>query len=146
MLNEIQEKELSKNCRVKVKNFPGDTSETIANEVEQLVSSKSDCIFVGTNDHSKQVNILDKVRKIIKNVQRSFPNTRVVFLNFILQKDKTNLSKKRKETNRRLKNYTTQKISILLKTIIYRKNIGSEKIAFEQARWLSICKEFITLS
>ena len=37
---------------VKVKNFPGDTSKIIANDVEQLVSDKLNCLTVdvGTNE------------------------------------------------------------------------------------------------
>lgn len=37
---------------VKVKNFPGDTSKIIANDVEQLVSDKLNCLIidVGTNE------------------------------------------------------------------------------------------------
>ena len=42
------------------------SSETTADEVEQLVSCKSDCFFVGTNDLSKQINTLDNVRKSTK--------------------------------------------------------------------------------
>ena len=37
---------------VKVKNFPGDASKIIANDVEQLVSDKLNCLIidVGTNE------------------------------------------------------------------------------------------------
>ena len=83
------------------------SSETTADEVEQLVSCKSDCFFVGTNDLSKQINTLDNVRKSIKNVERPSPNTRVVFSNLILRRGKPNSSKKAQETKGRLKNNTT---------------------------------------
>ena len=52
MLNGIHEKGMSKNYRVRVKNFPGGTSATILETIDQSVKSKPDCLIVhaGTND------------------------------------------------------------------------------------------------
>ena len=52
MLNGIHEKGMSKNYRVKVNNFPGGTSATILENIDQFVKSKPDCLIVhaGTND------------------------------------------------------------------------------------------------
>ena len=50
--NGIHEKGMSKNYRVKVNNFPGGTSATILENIDQFVKSKPDCLIVhaGTND------------------------------------------------------------------------------------------------
>ena len=52
LLNSINEKGLSKDNRVEIKNFPGGTTETISEEVEELVKNKPDTLIVhaGTND------------------------------------------------------------------------------------------------
>ena len=59
-------KKLSKNNRVKIKNFPVGTSETNLEEVEELVKSKPDThiVHAETNDLTKRINVLNDVRKI----------------------------------------------------------------------------------
>ena len=46
MFNGIHEKGMSKNHRVKVNSFPGGTSATILENIDQLVKSKPDCLIV----------------------------------------------------------------------------------------------------
>ena len=52
MLNNIHERGLSKQYTVKVKNFPGATTEIILETLEKLLQSKPDMLIVhvGTND------------------------------------------------------------------------------------------------
>ena len=63
----MDEKGLSKNNRVKINNFPGGTSETILEEVEELVKNKSETLIVlaGTTDLTKMINVLNNVKKYI---------------------------------------------------------------------------------
>ena len=65
MLNGIHEKDMSKNYRVKVNNFPGGTSATILENIDQLVKSKPDCLIVhaGTNDLANGTNLLNQAKK-----------------------------------------------------------------------------------
>ena len=81
MLNGIHEGRLSKQQQVKIQNLPGGTSETILDEVDTLVADKPDCIIVhaGTNDITKGINSLNSVKKIVKKVKQTSPNTKVVF-------------------------------------------------------------------
>ena len=81
MLNGIHEGGLSKQQQVKIQNLPGGTSETILDEVDTLVADKPDCIIVhaGTNDITKGINSLNSVKKIVKKVKQTSPNTKVVF-------------------------------------------------------------------
>ena len=74
MLNEIHEKGMSKNHRVKVNNFPGGTNAMIQENIDQLVKSKPDCLIVypGTNDLADGRNLLDQVKKIVEQVKK-FP-------------------------------------------------------------------------
>ena len=46
LLNGINEKGLSKDNHVKIKNFPGGTTETILGEVKELVKNKPDTLIV----------------------------------------------------------------------------------------------------
>ena len=63
----MDEKGLSKNNGVKINNFPGGTSETILEEVEELVKNKSETLIVlaGTTDLTKMINVLNNVKKYI---------------------------------------------------------------------------------
>ena len=81
MLNGIHEGRLSKQQQVKIQNLPGGTSETILDEVDTLVADKPDCIIVhaGTNDITKGIDSLNSVKKIVKKVKQTSPNTKVVF-------------------------------------------------------------------
>ena len=81
MLNGIHEGGLSKQQQVKIQNLPGGTSETILDEVDTLVADKPDCIIVhaGTNDITKGINSLNSVKKIVKKIKQTSPNTKVVF-------------------------------------------------------------------
>ena len=75
MLNGINEKGLSKEKHVEIKNFLGGTTETISGEVEELVKNKLDTLIVqaGTNDLMNGKNVLNNVKKVIKLVKRFSP-------------------------------------------------------------------------
>ena len=52
LLNRIHEKGLPKNHNGKVNNFPGGTSTTVLENLDNLVLNKPDCVVIhaGTND------------------------------------------------------------------------------------------------
>ena len=104
MLNGVNEKGLSKLHNVKVKNYPGATSEDILDKIDNLLRLKPDCLLVhvGTND------LTNHVKKMVKKVNNSSPYTKLVFSSVILRKDEKDISKKIGETNQRLKNYCKQ--------------------------------------
>ena len=63
VLNGVNEKVLSKSHNVKVKNYPGATSEDILDKIDDLLKVKPDCLLVhiGTNDPTNNVNLLNSV-------------------------------------------------------------------------------------
>ena len=65
MLNDVNEKGLSKLRKVKVKNYPGATSEDILDKIDDLLKVKPDCllVYVGTNDLTNNVNLQNSVKK-----------------------------------------------------------------------------------
>ena len=76
MPNGIHEKAMSKNYRAKANNFPGGTSATILENIDQLVTSKPNCLIVhaGTNDLANRSNLLNKAKKIVKQVKKVSQN------------------------------------------------------------------------
>ena len=120
ILNSMNEKGLSKSHSVNVKSYPGATSEDILDKINNLLKVKPDCLLVhvGTNDLTNKVDLLISVKKMVKKVKNSSPNTKLVFSSVILHIHKKYVSKKVGETNQRLKNYCKQKILILLITVI----------------------------
>ena len=65
MLNRIHEKSMSNKHRLKVNNFPGRTSATVLENIDQLVKSKPNCLIVhaGTNDLANGRNLLNQTIK-----------------------------------------------------------------------------------
>ena len=94
MLSGIHEGGLLKQQQVKIQNFLGGASETILDEVDTFVAGKPDCIIVhvGTNDITKGINSLNSVKKIVKKVKQTSPDTKVVFSSLITRKDKKRFS------------------------------------------------------
>ena len=66
MLKSIHKRGLSKQHTIKVKQFPGATTETILEKLENLLEPKPDMLIVhgGTNDLSKNINYLNNLRKV----------------------------------------------------------------------------------
>ena len=65
MLNNISEHGISKQHSVKVRNFPGATTERINEEIDDTLQSKADLIIIhaGTDDLAKKINPLNNLRK-----------------------------------------------------------------------------------
>ena len=108
----INEKGLwSKDNRVKTKKIPGGTTETILEEVKELVKNKPDTLIVhaGTNDFTKGKNVLNNVKKIIKSVKRFSPQTKLAFSSMIFRKDKKNIDKEVLDTNAGLRDFCNRK-------------------------------------
>ena len=76
-----------------------------------LLADKPDCIIIhaGRNDITNGINSLNSVKKIVENVKKSSPNTKLVFSSILLRKDKKDISKKVTDINSRLKHYCQQK-------------------------------------
>ena len=81
MLNGVNEKGLSKSHNVKVKNYPGAASEEILDKIKDLLKFKPACLLVhvGTKDLTNNMNLLNSVKKMVKKVNNSSRNTKLVF-------------------------------------------------------------------
>ena len=68
MLNNMSERGISKQHSVKVRNFPGATTEGINEEINDILQSKPGIIIihVGINDLVTKINPLNSLRKILK--------------------------------------------------------------------------------
>ena len=85
MLNNINNRGISKTKKVDVLNFPGATSTDILTKIDDALDKKpeSTIIHVGTNDLTNDVNLLSNVKKIVSNTNRTSPNTSLSFSNII---------------------------------------------------------------
>ena len=74
MLNDMNEKRLSKSHNVKVVNYPGATSEEILDKIDDLLKVKPGCLLVhvGTNDLMNNVKLLNSFKKMVKKRKNSF--------------------------------------------------------------------------
>ena len=142
MLTGISGKGLSKKHNVSVTSFSGGTSEKIIQNVEDLLKNKPDdiMIHVGTNDITNRVNLLNSVKKIVKQVSNISPTTTVAFSSIIIRKDKKHVEKPLTDTNTRLKNYCRQKgISFIENSNIKESHLGKKKLHLNKAAKSFFC-------
>ena len=131
LLNGIHEKGLSKNHSVKVNNIPGGTSDAILDKLDDFLKNKPDglIVYAGTNDITKGKNLLNNVKKILKQVKKLSPNTKVAFSSIVTRKDKKDISKTVQDTNSRLKNYCRQKnIDSIQNSNIMEEHLGVKEL------------------
>ena len=95
VLNGVNERGLFKDFNVKVNNIPGGTSEAVLEKIEELVKCKPSSLIVhtGTKDLTKGKNVLNNVKKIVKEVKRISPNTKIAFSSITIRKDKKGIDK-----------------------------------------------------
>ena len=117
MLNNINNRGLSKSKKVTVINHPGATSDVIEEELEATVKENSKIntliVHAGTNDLTNNINTLRSVKKREKAKKVSL-NTKIVFSSIIFRKDRRDIEKLRNDVNTRFKNFCKQKF------ILYR--------------------------
>ena len=85
--------------------FLGGTCEKVMENLDGLMKNKPDNILmhVGTNDITNGVNLLNSVKKIVKQFSEIFPRTAVTFSSILVRKDKLNVEQPLMDTNTRLK-------------------------------------------
>ena len=131
LLNGINERALSKDFNVKVNNIPVGTSKTVLDKIEELVKCKPSSLIVhaGTNDLTKEKNVLNNVKKIVKEVKRISPNTKIAFSSITIRKDKKGIDKNVIKTNARLENYCSQEnLDYIENTNIKEEHLGVKKL------------------
>ena len=86
LLNGINEKDT-----VKVNNIPGGKSDTILGQLEDFLKSKPDGLIVhaGMKVITKGKNMLNNTNKILKQLKKLSPNTKLAFFSIVVRKDKT---------------------------------------------------------
>ena len=140
LLNGISEKGLSKDYQVTVENFPGETSEKLLEEIKNLVADKP----AGTNDVANGINSLNSVKKIVKNVKKSSPNSKLVFSSKLLRKDKKDISKKVSDINSRIKNHCQQKhLDFIDNRNILEEHLGNRKLHLNKRGSSVLANNFI---
>ena len=110
MLYGINEKGLCKGHKVKVRSYPGSTTEDICDYINPAIRRKPDVVIIhsGTNDLSHEIQTINKMKSVVKQVRNSIPNTKIVISGVIGRKDKKDLEVKVSDLNSRLKNYCKQ--------------------------------------
>ena len=135
-----------KNHNVKVKNYPGGTSETILDNTDDIVKSKPDCLIIhaGTNDLTNGINLLYQTKKIVKQVKKVSQNTKIVFSSIAIRKDRKNIDKKVAEVNSHLKNYCNQKnIEYIDNSNIKEDHLGVKKLHLNKKGNSVLAKNFL---
>ena len=109
MVKFLQPDEMSSvNTAVNVMKHPGSTTDCMVDYVRPVTRKKSDVIIrnIGTNDLTKAVNTMSKVRKVVSAIQEvhSTRNIQLCFSSIVQRADK-DYSKEIKDINTRLKSY-----------------------------------------
>ena len=95
-------------------------------QVKKIIENPHDMlIYIGKNDITNGVNLINSVKKIVKLVCDICPQTTVVSSSIIVSNDKKNVEKPLTNKNTRLKNYCHQReVSLLKKNHILVKRIS----------------------
>ena len=95
---------MSKNHSVKVNNIPGGTSDAILDKLDDFLKNKPDGLIVHavTNDITKGKNLLNNVKKNLKQVKKLSPNIKAASSSIVTRKDKKDISKTVQDTNSQL--------------------------------------------
>ena len=109
MVKFLQPDEMSSvNTAVNVMKHPGSTTDCMVDYVRPVTRKKSDVIIrnIGTNDLTKAVNTMSKVRKVVSAIQEvhSTRNIQLCFSSIVQRADKDYI-KEIKDINTRLKSY-----------------------------------------
>ena len=103
----------------------------IGSAFETLLAEKPDCIIIhaGTNGITNGINSLNSVKKIVKKIKQTSPNTKIAFSSLITRKDKKDFDKKVQDVNNRLKNYCSQtNIEYIESHNIKEEHLGKKKL------------------
>ena len=82
-----------------------------------------------------EISYLNSVKKIVKKVKQTSPNTKIAFSSLITRKDKKDLDKKVQDVNNRLKSYCSQtNIEYIKNNNIKEKHLGKKKLHLNRRR------------
>ena len=75
MLNNINNRGLSKSKKVEVLNFPGATSNDIVGKTDDVLNQKPESLIVhvGTKDLTNEINLLNNIKKIVTKTNKNHP-------------------------------------------------------------------------
>jgi len=110
MLNGLEEKGLSRIHAVKVRKYPGASSEDMLDHMNPTLRKKPDEIVIhaGTNDITKNINYIHNVKAMVKKIQECSPEIKITFSSIIKRIDIDKGSEIVSEINERLKNFCKQ--------------------------------------
>ena len=110
MVNNINERELTKSKKVLVRSFPGAMSEKILEEMDEIIKEKPDSIIshTGVKDLTNNINLLNSAKKIFKKVRDILQATKIAFSSIALRKNRQNINESRADFNAKLRNFCKQ--------------------------------------
>ena len=108
MLNNINERGLSKNNNVRVRNHRGSTSEDLKDFANPIIKRRPDVlvIHIGSNDLGKDnIDTIQNIQTIVNRTKRRSPNTRIAVSSIIIRKDRASFGKQYIALNNDLKTF-----------------------------------------
>ena len=146
MVNDIYEKGLSVNHKVKIVNLPAGTCEKILEKLDDIIKENLADLIVhaGTNDITNNVNLSTNVKEIFNKFSKESPSTSIAFSSINNRKDKTNIQKTLADTNSHLTNFCMQKvISFIDSKGIKEFHLGKRKLHLNKKGDSAFAKELL---
>ena len=146
MVNDIYEKGLSVNHKVKIVNFPGSTCEKVLEKLDDIIKENLADLMVhaGINDITNNVNLSTNVKEIFNKFSKESPSTSIAFSSINNRKDKTNIQKTLADTNAHLTNFCMQKvISFIDSKGIKEFHLGKRKLHLNKKGNSAFAKELL---
>ena len=92
LLNVIEETRLSSKGNIKVRSYPGATTEDLKDHTNPTIKKNVDLIIIhaGMNDITKKGETIPNLQAIVNKIQKKSANTKIAISSLIIRKDKRN--------------------------------------------------------
>ena len=149
LLNGIEESKLSSKGNIKVRNYPGATTEDLKDHANPTIRKKVDLIIIhaGTNDITKKSDTIPNLQAIVNNIKRKSANTKIAISSLITRKDSRKNENGVLKLNNELKAFCDDNLlSFINNDNIDESCLGVKKLHLaKQKRKCLFCKKYYKL-
>ena len=112
LLNGIDESRLSSKGNVKVRNYPGATTEDLKDHANPTIRKNVDLIIIhaGTNDITRKSDTIPNLQAIVNRIKKKSSNTKIAISSLITRKDRRNIENEVVKLNNELKAFCDENL------------------------------------
>ena len=147
MINNINDRGMSCGGNVKLRKYPGCTTDDLKDYIKPTVIKGPDAIIIhsGTNDITNGIDTVNNLSTIINRIKRRSPNSKIAISSIVTRKDRPNLDKKVSEFNINIKEFRKENlIDYICNDSITDSCLGAKKLHLNKKGCAYLANNFIT--